>query len=533
MPNPPSISTRLLSPSVVLAVVGAVTLARLIALLLTPLTLGVDEAQYWLWSQNPDFGYFSKPPMLAWLIAITTHLFGDSPAAIRLTAPLLHAGIALMLWRLTATLISPIAGRIAALLWIAMPAVAIGGFVISTDTPKLFFLTGFFLLLAPLALAQPIANRDYAMAGVALGLAMLSKYSGSYGLLGLALWWLATQFIHPNPGTTPRMHLRHWLILLSTCLIVISPNLWWNIHNEFVTTRHLASNANWQAMHLSLTRGIGFLASQAAVMGPVAFTALLLALTSHRDQRSWFLAAFILPPLAIITIQAIISDANANWAVAAYPMAVVLVSGWLAHPATQTAKQTRPYKTFWLWGILASNGIIASLILASSIIGSLGILTPASDPLRHLRGWETHHSDLSDFLTRHAIHTIITDRRQTAAVLTYYFRHSQIQVTITDSDNTLGNSSGNSLGNSPGNYYEATRAWQQHVATISSQQNLAQNPAQNIVMVTEAATPPTLPHVTWADTMGESMVAIGRNNNDSGDKHTRHLRFFLGRFTPP
>lgn len=505
MPNPSPISARLLSPPVVLAVVAAVTLARLIALVLTPLTLGVDEAQYWDWSQTPDFGYFSKPPMVAWLIASTTHLFGDSPAAIRLPTPLLHAGIALMLWRLTATLISPTAGRIAALLWITMPAVALGSFVISTDTPKLFFLTAFFLLLSPLAQPHPIANRTYALAGVALGLAMLSKYAGSYGVLGLALWWLGMQFTNTNTstnsGTTPSMHLRHWLLLLATCLIVISPNLWWNIHNEFVTTRHLASNANWQGIHLSLTRGIGFLASQVAVMGPVAITALLLALTRQQDHRSWFLTAFIVPPLAIITIQAIISDANANWAVAAYPMAVVLVSGWLADPA----KQARP---FWLWGIVTSNGILAALVLASTITGSLGILTPPSDPLRHLQGWETHHSDLSDFLTRHATHTIITDRRQTAAVLTYYFRHSQTQITIHDSDNT------------PGNYYEATRAWQQHTR---------QNAGENIVMVTEAATPPTLPHVTWTDNTGESIVAIARDNSD---KHTRHLRFFLGRFTP-
>ncbi|MCH1426591.1 MAG: hypothetical protein L7W42_05470, partial [Alphaproteobacteria bacterium] len=46
-----------------------ITLLRSVALFVTPLDLGVDEAQYWLWSQTPDFGYFTKPPLIAWIIA--------------------------------------------------------------------------------------------------------------------------------------------------------------------------------------------------------------------------------------------------------------------------------------------------------------------------------------------------------------------------------------------------------------------------------------------------------------------------------
>ena len=37
-----------------------------------------DEAQYWVWSKSLDLGYFSKPPLLAWIIAAFSFLFGDS-----------------------------------------------------------------------------------------------------------------------------------------------------------------------------------------------------------------------------------------------------------------------------------------------------------------------------------------------------------------------------------------------------------------------------------------------------------------------
>ena len=49
------------------AVVGALTLWRLVALGFDRTDLWVDEAQYWLWGQNLDWGYFSKPPMIAFL----------------------------------------------------------------------------------------------------------------------------------------------------------------------------------------------------------------------------------------------------------------------------------------------------------------------------------------------------------------------------------------------------------------------------------------------------------------------------------
>ena len=36
---------------------------RTASLVFSPLELGVDEAQYWLWSTGFDFGYYTKPPL--------------------------------------------------------------------------------------------------------------------------------------------------------------------------------------------------------------------------------------------------------------------------------------------------------------------------------------------------------------------------------------------------------------------------------------------------------------------------------------
>ena len=43
-----------------------------------------DEAYYWLWAQRLDWGYLDHPPLIAWLIALTTGT-GDGSFLIRLS----------------------------------------------------------------------------------------------------------------------------------------------------------------------------------------------------------------------------------------------------------------------------------------------------------------------------------------------------------------------------------------------------------------------------------------------------------------
>ena len=51
---------------------------KIIAIYYTELGFHGDEAQYWVWSKNLAGGYFSKPPLLPWLIKSITSIFGDS-----------------------------------------------------------------------------------------------------------------------------------------------------------------------------------------------------------------------------------------------------------------------------------------------------------------------------------------------------------------------------------------------------------------------------------------------------------------------
>ena len=57
-----------------------------------PLDLCGDEAHYWEWARHIDICYYSKGPVVAYLIWLATHIGGDRPFAIRTVAVLLSAG---------------------------------------------------------------------------------------------------------------------------------------------------------------------------------------------------------------------------------------------------------------------------------------------------------------------------------------------------------------------------------------------------------------------------------------------------------
>ncbi|MGB1469472.1 MAG: ArnT family glycosyltransferase, partial [Candidatus Puniceispirillaceae bacterium] len=171
---------------------------RLYAVIISPLEPSVDEAQYWLWGQTPQLGYYSKPPLIAWILAGTSSVldhqnFGQL-LALRISAPLIHTLTALFLWQTGRLLFSDNAGRLAAILWISLPAVGLGSFVMSTDTPLLLFWSaGLYCLVRAVETFHP-NYRWMALAGICVGLATLAKYAGLYFILSLVLWIMTSSF---------------------------------------------------------------------------------------------------------------------------------------------------------------------------------------------------------------------------------------------------------------------------------------------------------------------------------------------------
>src|SRR5215470_1448139 len=122
-----------------LAILVALTVARLIGLAYSEVDLFFDESQYWAWSRELAFGYFSKPPLLAWIIAGAETLCGSGEACVRAPAPVLYFGTCLLVYAIARQAYDETVAFWAAVSTSLAPGLAFSARIISTDVPLLFF----------------------------------------------------------------------------------------------------------------------------------------------------------------------------------------------------------------------------------------------------------------------------------------------------------------------------------------------------------------------------------------------------------
>ena len=362
-----------------LTLVGVLTILRLVALFATPFELYPDEAQYWLWSRTLDFGYFSKPPMIAWLIWATTSVGGDAEPWVRIAAPCLHACTALILLRIARRLYDPATGLAACALYALMPGIQLSSGVITTDAPLLFFLA--LTIWAYVALPGLSGRRKVLVAaglGAALGAAFLSKYAAIYVLAGLGAHLAASKTARSawTPATA--------LAALAALLVVFAPNVLWNLNHQFATVEHTASNANWSARSLFNIRELmEFVGSQFAVFGPIPFGVLvggtiLLSVRRRLQPADMLLLCLALPPLLTVSAQAFVSRANANWAGVSYVAGAILAAAWLVR---WNARR-------WLIAALAIQAVFAAAFMVCMVNPRAADALGLSNGFKRVRGWE-------------------------------------------------------------------------------------------------------------------------------------------------
>ena len=359
--------------------VAGLTFLRLIAIFRTPLELYPDEAQYWLWSRTLAFGYFSKPPMIAWAIWASTALGGDTEPWVRLPAVLFQAGAALSVFWIGRRLYDSRVGLAAAAIYALAPAIQLSSTVVATDAPLLFFLG---LALAAYVALQTTEGRARwrlaAALGAALGLAFLSKYAAIYAVVGIGLH-LATSAQARQGWTGASTGLAFGVFAL-----ILAPNIAWNATHGFATVQHTVAVAHWGGRGLFNPRQLGaFLAEQFAVFGPIPFAVLaggaaLLAWRRRLEEADRLLLCFVLPPIAIFAVQAFVSRANANWSAASYLPGAILVAAWLLRWRARRA----------LVATLASQGVIAAAFFVRALQPRLGDDLGQANSLKRARGWD-------------------------------------------------------------------------------------------------------------------------------------------------
>src|SRR5207248_6260187 len=137
---------------------------------------------------------------------------------------------------------------------------------------------------------EPGGGWWWIVAGIAAGLGLLAKYAMAYWFLSA----LGLVLLVP----AERRHLKPLLGAIGIAALIYLPNLWWNWSHGFVSYLHIRDNAELSRQLLHPAAFLEFLGSQAGVIGPMFFVALIALVVRPRmlaDRRAALLAAFALP----------------------------------------------------------------------------------------------------------------------------------------------------------------------------------------------------------------------------------------------
>lgn len=195
-----------------------------------------DEAYYWNYKQHLNLGYLDHPPMIAWLIWLSTSVFGDNEFGVRFFALLCGGMTLFFIFRLTALLFDKTSAYIALLFVSTLPFTVATGFLATTDALQtalwaacLYFLAG---------LINTSRAGAWLGVGLCIGLGLLSKYTMALLAVAVGVWLCVNR--------TMRVWWRRPILYLAgiIALILFSPALYWNYQNGwssflFQTSRRL------------------------------------------------------------------------------------------------------------------------------------------------------------------------------------------------------------------------------------------------------------------------------------------------------
>ncbi len=182
-----------------------------------------DEAYYWLWSQNLDWGYFDHPPMVAWWISVGYNLF-QNEFGVRLLTVLFNGFSAFLLWKI----LRPENAKQFQLFGIIFGSVLVFqvfGFLTTPDAPLLFFTILYLFSLQNFLKKNSIFYTT--LLAISFSGLMYSKYHGILVILFtllpiLKIWW-------KNP--------KIYIAVLGSLILYI-PHILWLFEHDFVPIRY-------------------------------------------------------------------------------------------------------------------------------------------------------------------------------------------------------------------------------------------------------------------------------------------------------
>lgn len=395
--------------SAALAIIFLVSLFRIAYLAKwSPLDLAPDEAHYWDWSRHLDWSYYSKGPLVAWLIRGSCELFGEwsrqltgsEMLAVRLPAVVCGALLLFALYALTVQVFQrerlPFA---VVLLALTVPVVSAGGLLMTIDSPftclwAWALVTGYCAMVQGRRWAWPVT-------GLLIGLGILAKYT-------MALWlFSAGLFLLFTPESRRLLFCPGFWVMTGVAALCCLPILWWNAANGWVTFQHVATQAGvsgQQGQGIHWLGPLEYLGGQFALLLGYWLVAWMAAIIVFRPSREaspairylWWMS---LPTFVLFGLVTFKAKAQINWPVAGYLSGMVLAAVWLEQQLTSPSKGYRRLAQVSLAAVCVLGVAVTALVhdsrlshpVAAQLAGSPTQAEPFPmrklDPTCRLRGW--------------------------------------------------------------------------------------------------------------------------------------------------
>lgn len=407
---------------------------RLVYLYFTPFSLSPDEAHYWEWSRRLDLSYYSKGPLVAYVIALFTKLLGSTDFAVRAGAVVFSTLSSYALYLFGREVFeSEETGFWAALLPNALPIFSIGSILMTTDVLLVFFWT-----VALYSLKKALDTyRDWWwwLAGILTGAGIMAKYTMAFIYPSLLLVLLASR------------KERSWLlryepyVALAISLAVSAPVIYWNVNHGMVTMRHTLGQAHLGEGEYSIRPALEFILSQAALMTPLLFAGLVYGIFKAgadgvRERRGELLLVFFssVTVFLFFLLKSLHGKVQANWAIVSY-MTAIPASVWAFSSLYENIEGAIKKALAATAAVGIIMGISASILAyfpqALEKIGMERVLD--GPPYNRVTGWRelgARITEVKETLDKKGNTFIISDTYQITSELAFYTKGNPVAYNV-------------------------------------------------------------------------------------------------------
>jgi hypothetical protein len=242
------------------------------------LELGNDEVYYWTYALQPDWNHFDHPPMVGWMIRVTTfNLHWVNEVSLRLGSIICAAIASYFIFYSGKLLASEKMGWYAVLIYqCSVYTSVIAGLFILPDSPQMLFWTASLYIMAKLIVKNEYEKlSSWLLLGLMIGLAAMCKIHGLYLWAGFGLFLVITNIKN-------LLNWRLYIAILVT-LICIMPIFYWNIVNDFITYRYHSERVTHTKIEWDmLAREVG---GEIAYQNPIIFMLVLISLLAFFRKK--------------------------------------------------------------------------------------------------------------------------------------------------------------------------------------------------------------------------------------------------------